>query len=105
MGIHALGGAGSVGVPVGASTNGTSMGVNVASQTGALVFDVVYGQNSTTSYTAGAGQTEHWDTNTVKSLNNLRGCGSGEAGAPMVTMSWTSAKTTNMAMLAVSFTP
>jgi subtilisin len=105
MGIHALGGAGSMGVPVTASTNGTSISVDVASQTGALVLDVVYGQNSTTSYTTGAGQTEHWDTNTVKSLENLRGCGSEEAGAPMVTMSWTSAKTTNMALLAVSFTP
>jgi hypothetical protein len=105
MGIHALAGAGSVGTPVAASTNGTSISVDVASQTGSLVLDVLYGNNSTTSYTAGAGQTEHWDTNTVKSLDNLRGCGSEEAGAPMVTMSWTSAKTTNMAMMAVSFTP
>jgi hypothetical protein len=105
MGVHALSGVGSVGVPVGVGVNSTAISVNVASEPGGMVLDVVYGQNSTTSYTAGAGQTEHWDTNTVKSLNNLRGCGSGEAGAPMVTMSWTSAKTTNMAMLAVSFTP
>jgi hypothetical protein len=105
MGVHALAGAGTVGTPVGAATNSTSVSVNVASQAGGVVLDVLYGNNSTTSYTAGAGQTERWDTNTTKGLNNLRGCGSEEAGAPMVTMSWTSAKVTNMAVLAVSFTP
>jgi titin len=105
MGLHALAGAGTVGTPVGAATNSASISVNVASQAGSLVLDVLYGNNSTTSYTAGAGQTEHWDTNTIKSLDNLRGCGSEEAGAPMVTMSWTSAKVTNMAVLAVAFTP
>jgi hypothetical protein len=105
MGVHALAGAGGVGTPVGAAVNGTSISVNVASQAGGVVLDVLYGNNSTTSYTAGAGQTEHWDTNTTKSLDNLRGAGSGEAGAPMVTMSWTSAKVTNMAVLAVTFTP
>jgi hypothetical protein len=105
MGVHALAGAGTVGTPVGAGANGTSISVNVASQVGSLVLDVLYGNNSTTSYTAGAGQTEHWDMNTTKSLDNLRGAGSEEAGAPMVTMSWTSAKVTNMAVLAVTFTP
>jgi hypothetical protein len=105
MGVHALSGVGSVGTPVGASTHGTSIGVDVASQTGSLVLDVLYGYNSNTSYTASAGQTEHWDMNTKKSLDNLRGAGSEETGAPMVTMSWTSAKVTDMAMLAVSFGP
>ncbi|MGH2462210.1 MAG: hypothetical protein ACRDFZ_01115, partial [Candidatus Limnocylindria bacterium] len=105
MGVHALSGAGTVGTAVGAATSGGSISVNVASQAGGLVLDVLYGNNSTTSYTAGAGQTEHWDTNTTKSLDNLRGAGSAEAGAPMVTMSWTSGKATNMALLAVSFTP
>jgi subtilisin family serine protease len=105
MGVHALAGAGTVGTPVGAATNGTSISVNLASQAGGLVLDVLYGNNSTTSYTAGAGQTEHWNTNTKKGLDNLRGAGSEEAGAPMVTMSWTSAKVTNMAVLAVTFTP
>jgi hypothetical protein len=105
MGVHALAGAGGVGTPVGAATNSTSIGVNVASQAGGVVLGVLYGNNSTTSYTAGAGQTEHWDTNTTKSLDNLRGAGSEEAGAPMVTMSWTSAKVTNMAVLAVTFSP
>jgi hypothetical protein len=105
MGLHALAGVGSVGTPVGAAAGGTTIGVSVASAPGGLVLDVLYGDNSTTAYTAGAGQTEHWDTNTKKGLNNLRGCGSEEAGAPMVTMSWTSAKVANMAVLAVSFTP
>jgi hypothetical protein len=105
MGLHALAGAGTVGTPVGAAANGTAISVNVASQAGSLVLDVLYGENTTTSYTAGAGQTEHWDTNTTKSLNNLRGAGSEEAGAPMVTMSWTANKRTNMALLAVSFAP
>ncbi|MEX0888486.1 MAG: S8 family serine peptidase [Chloroflexota bacterium] len=105
MGVHALAGAGTVGTPVGAATNSNSISVNVASQAGSLVLDVLYGNNSTTSYTAGAGQTEHWQTNTKKGLDNLRGAGSEEAGGPMVTMSWTSAKVTNMAVLAVSFTP
>jgi hypothetical protein len=94
-----------VGTPVGAATNSTSISVNVASQAGSLVLDVLYGNNSTTSYTAGAGQTEDWDMNTTKSLDNLRGAGSEEAGAPMVTMSWTSAKVTNMAVMAVTFSP
>jgi hypothetical protein len=105
MGLHALAGVGSVGTSVGAATSGSSISVNVASQAGGLVLDVLYGNNTTTSYTAGAGQTERWDTNTIKRLDNLRGCGSEEAGAPMVTMSWTSAKATNMALLAVSFNP
>jgi hypothetical protein len=105
MGLHALAGAGTVGTPVGAAANGTAISVNVASQAGSLVLDVLYGENTTTSYTAGAGQTEHWDTNTIKSLNNLRAAGSEEAGAPMVTMSWTANKRTNMALLAVTFTP
>jgi subtilisin len=103
MGLHSLSSAGSVGVPVGASTNDSSIGVTVASQTGSLVLDVLYGNNSTTAYTAGAGQAEHWNTSAKKGNDYLRGAGSEETGAPMVTMSWTSAKVTNMAMLAVSF--
>jgi titin len=105
IGIHALNGVASVGTPVGAGANATSIGVTVASVTGGLVLDVLYGQNSTTGYTAGAGQTEHWDTNTTSGLNNLRGTGSSEAGAATVTMSWTAKKSTNMALLAVSFSP
>jgi len=73
MGVHALSGVGSVGAPVGAGASGNAIGVTVPSVTGGLVLDVVYGQNSTTSYTAGPGQTEHWDTNTTSGLSNLRG--------------------------------
>ena len=53
------------------------------------MLDVLYGQNSTTTYTAGAGQTERWDTNTTGGPDNLRGAGSEEAGAATVTMTWT----------------
>jgi hypothetical protein len=105
MGVNALAGVGSVGTPVGAGANATTIGVSVASASGGLVLDVLYGNNSTTGYTAGAGQTEAWDTNTTKGLNNLRGCGSEEAGAGLVSMTWTANKRTNMALLAVTFTP
>ncbi len=56
MGIHALAGVGSVGSPVGAAATANTIGVSVPSVVGGLVLDVVYGQNSTTAYTAGAGQ-------------------------------------------------
>ena len=62
MGVHALAGVGGHGTPVGAGVNSNAISVNVASQPGALVLDVIYGQNSTTAHTAGAGQTERWDT-------------------------------------------
>jgi hypothetical protein len=105
MGVHALSGVGSVGTPVGAGLNAASIGVTVPSVSGALVLDVLYGQNSTTSYTAGPGQTEQWDTNTKKGVDNLNGAGSAEAGAASVAMTWTAAKGTNIALLGVSFNP
>ena len=105
MGIHALAGVGSVGPAVSAGLNGTAINVPVASTSDGLVLDVLYGQNSTTTYTAGAGQTEHWDTNTTSGTGNLRGAGSSEAGAASVTMSWTANKKTNLALLAISFNP
>jgi titin len=105
MGLHALAGVASVGTPIGAGLGGSAISVVVPSAAGGLVLDVLYGQNSTTTYTAGAGQTERWDTNTTSGLNNLRGAGSTEAGAPSVTMSWTSKRNTNMALLAVSYSP
>ncbi len=51
--------------------NAASIGVTVPSVAGGLVLDVLYGQNSTTSYTAAAGQTKQWDTNTKKGVDNL----------------------------------
>ena len=63
IGVHALAGVGGHGTPVGAGINGNAISVNVPSQPGALVLDVLYGQNSTTAHTAGAGQTEHWSLN------------------------------------------
>ena len=81
MGVHALAGVATIGAPVGDGANATTIGVTVPSVSGGLVLDVLYGQNSTTSYTAGAGQTERWDTNTTGGLGNLRGAGSaGERG-------------------------
>ena len=103
MGLHALAGVGSVGSPVGAAVTATTIGVTVPSVAGGLVLDVVYGQNSTTAYTAGAGQTERWDTNTTNGLSNLRGAGSSESGADLVSMTWTTGTATRMALLAVSF--
>jgi hypothetical protein len=105
MGVHALAGVASVGTPVGAGLAGTAISVVVPSATGGLVLDVLYGQNSTTGYTAGAGQTERWDANTTGGLGNLRGAGSTEAGAAAVTMSWTANTGTKMALLAVTFSP
>jgi hypothetical protein len=58
MGVHALAGVATIGTPVGAGANATSIGVTVPSVSGGLVLDVLYGQNSTTGYTAGAGQFE-----------------------------------------------
>ena len=71
---------------------------------GALVLDVLYGQNSTTAHIAGAGQTMHWSLN-ASGTNNLRGAGSSEAGAATTTMSWTSGAATHHALLAVSYNP
>ncbi|HET9497246.1 MAG TPA: S8 family serine peptidase [Candidatus Limnocylindria bacterium] len=105
MGLHALAGVATIGTPVGAGANATAIGVTVPSVSGGLVLDVLYGQNSTTGYTAGSGQTERWDTNTTSGLNNLRGTGSEETGASSVAMTWTSKKSTNMALLGVSFNP
>jgi hypothetical protein len=105
MGVHALTGVATIGSPVGTGVNATSIGVTVPSVSGGLVLDVLYGQNSTTSYTAGAGQTERWDTNTVDGLGNLRGAGSEETGASSVGMTWTTPKQTRMGLLAVSFSP
>ena len=65
----------------------------------------LYGQNSTTSYTAGAGQTERWDTNTVDGPNNLRGAGSQETGVSSVAMTWTAGSKAKMALLGVSLSP
>ena len=105
MGLHALQGVGSVGSPVGAAATANAIGVTVPSVAGGLVLDVVYGQNSTTAYTAGAGQTERWDTNTTSGLSNLRGTGSSESGADTVSMTWTTGTATRMALLGVSFNP
>jgi hypothetical protein len=105
MGLHALAGVATIGTPVGAGVNATSIGVTVPSVSGGLVLDVLYGQNSTTGYTAGSGQTERWDTNTTGGLNNLRGAGSEETGASSVTMSWTANQKTKMALLAVPLNP
>jgi len=105
MGITALSGVASRGTPVGTGVNGTSIGVTVGSVTNGLVLDVLYGTNSTTSYTAGPGQTERWDTNTTSGIANLRGCGSTEAGATSVAMTWTIATKTKAALLAVSYNP
>jgi hypothetical protein len=105
MGVHALAGVDTFGTAVGAGVNGSAISVVVPSVSGGLVLDVIYGQNSTTGYTAGAGQTEHWDTNTTSGLANLRGAGSTEVGAASVTMSWTAKKGSNLALLAVSFNP
>ena len=105
MGVHALAGVGGHGTPVGAGANSNAISVNVPSQTGALVLDVIFGSNSTTAHTAGAGQTEHWDLNTTGGTNNLRGAGSSEAGAATTTMSWTSGSVTHHALLAVSYNP
>jgi hypothetical protein len=105
MGLHALAGVATIGTPVGAGVNATSIGVTVPSVSGGLVLDVLYGQNSTTGYTAGSGQTERWDTNTTGGLNNLRGVGSEETGASSVTMSWTANQKSKMALLAVPLSP
>ncbi len=103
MGLAALSGVGSRGTPVGSGVNATSIGVTVPSATNGLVVDVLYGLNSTAAYTAGAGQTERWDTGTTGGTANLRGCGSTEAGAASVAMTWTIGATTNVALLAVSY--
>ena len=106
IGVHALANVGGRGAPVGAGSNSTFISVDVPSQAGALVLDVIYGQNSTTGHTAGAGQTERWDANTTGGTNNLRGAGSTEAGSmDGTTMSWTSSAGTNHALLAVSYNP
>jgi hypothetical protein len=105
MGVHLLDGVGGRGTAVGSGVNGSVISVNVPSQTGALVLDVLFSHNSTTAHTTGAEQFEHWNTNTTGGVNNLRGAGSSEAGVATTTMSWTSVAGTNHALLAVSYNP
>jgi subtilisin family serine protease len=105
LGVHALAGVGGHGTPVGAGVNGSTISVDVLSQPGALVLDVLFAYNSTTVHSPGAGQSERWDLNTTGGTNNLRGTGSSEAGAASTTMSWTSGAATHHALLAVSFNP
>jgi hypothetical protein len=104
MGLQALAGVASVGTPVGAAAYARPIEVTVASEPGALVLDVLYGQNTTTSYTAGSGQSSWWNTATG-GVNGLRGAGSTEAGSSSVVTTWTAGATTNLALLAVSFNP
>jgi hypothetical protein len=104
MGLHALAGVASVGAPVGIGAYARPIQVTVGSEPGALVLDVLYGQNTTTSYTAGAGQSSWWNTATG-GINGLRSAGSSEVGASSVVTSWTAGATTNLALLAVSFNP
>jgi len=100
MGLQALAGVASIGTPVGAGAYARPIEVAVGSEPGALVLDVLYGLNSTTSYTAGAGQEWWWNLSA-----GFRGAGSMETGAPSVVMSWTAGATTHLALLAVSFNP
>jgi hypothetical protein len=101
VGLHALAGVASVGTPVGVGAYAKPIQVSVGSEPGALVLDVLYGLNSTTSYTAGAGQDWWWNY----SAHGLRSASSVEAGASSVVMSWTAGATTHMGLLAVSFNP
>ena len=105
MGVHFLDGVGGHGTAVGSGVNGSVISVDVPSQTGALVLDVLFAHNSTLVHTTGAGQFEHWNTKTTGGVGNLLGAGSSEAGATTTTMSWTSGTGTNHALLAVSYNP
>ncbi len=107
MGVHALSGVGSSSLPP------VGTGVNAALDRGHRAlggrrpssWTCSTARTATTSYTAAAGQTKQWDTNTTSGLNNLRGAGSTKTGASMVSMSWTTGATTNMALLGVNFNP
>ena len=104
IGCHSLGGVGSIGTPTG-TTGSDDLSVDVASVVDALVLDVVYGTNSTGTYTAGANQTERWDAGTSGGVNNCRGGSSQETGAAgNITMSWVT-PTTTTALAGVSFNP
>lgn len=86
-----------------ASGNGLagSSSINVASATDELVIDCIAGEQ-TTSFTAGAGQTERWNLN---DSSFTYGAGSTEPGATTTTMSWTFGSSDYYAHVAVSVAP
>ncbi|HYD48088.1 MAG TPA: hypothetical protein VEB21_07070, partial [Terriglobales bacterium] len=92
---------------VGATGNSSAPTVVVPSTSGALVFDTVSWDTSGAGATAGAGQSERWDTMADFGSGNaqIRGAGSTEAGAASVTMSWTAPTADDWAIGAVSIAP
>lgn len=64
--------------------------VNITSATGDIVVDAISEDRSgSTSMAVGAGQTQKYNTEVLTSGYNMLACGSREAGAASVTMSWT----------------
>ncbi|MCA9061772.1 MAG: DUF4347 domain-containing protein, partial [Planctomycetaceae bacterium] len=82
---------------VSASGTSTTASVNVSSATGDLVIDVQYWQGITTS-TDGGGQSDNWRNSNATML----GVSTQEAGASTVTMSGTSASSTQWNIGAIS---
>jgi hypothetical protein len=93
-----------LGTPSGAGTTNTAPGVTLTGLSGdELVFDTVFlGGNPAPALTAGAGQTQRWNTN----ISNSRGAASTEqATGGSVTMSWTAVSSGPWAIVAVPIKP
>ncbi len=85
----------------------SSLSVNVSSEEGGMVVDVMGHQNSSTTAAIGAGQTQRWMDATTNGTpsNNAAGYSSTEAGAAGVTMSWNLSSKENCALSAVPIIP
>lgn len=78
-----------IGTAATATGNSNAPSVNVSSATDQLVVDSGGHSNSTSNGTVGSGQTQSYhDKSTGAATSNVVAYGSREAGAPTVTMSW-----------------
>lgn len=92
-----------VGTFASAEGNSTSPAtVDVTSATGEIVVDTVCSSGLAVTLTAGAGQTQRWNSGIIATAI---GAGSTEAGAATVTMSWTLNTVANWVIGAVSVKP
>jgi hypothetical protein len=87
------------------SGNSTTANVTVSSAAGEVVLDAVSANGDAISLTAGAGQTQRYNTGTGTAGGNVRAGGSTEQGAPTVTMSWTLGASKPWSIFAVSIRP
>ncbi|MBW7866243.1 MAG: DUF11 domain-containing protein, partial [Candidatus Hydrogenedentes bacterium] len=93
-----------LGTPASAQVNGTSLSVNVVSETGGMVFDTLAVDDGRVS-TVNAGQTQRWNARTESGDDGIRGAASTKPGAASVNTGWTWVNTDWAALCAVPIRP